>query len=60
MGITPADGTASCEGRNPKIPQYDAGTLTLPPVSVPIVTFHFTLHTANQSTSRIIHIGVLT
>lgn len=26
---------ALCEGRNPKIPQYAAGTLTLPPVSVP-------------------------
>lgn len=28
--------TMPCEGRNPKIPQYPAGTLTLPPVSVPI------------------------
>jgi len=36
-GTTPAVGTASYEGRNPKIPQYDAGTLTLPPVSVPVV-----------------------
>jgi len=46
MGITPALGTASCEGRNPKIPQYDAGTLTLPPVSVPVVqrAFYFTLY----------------
>lgn len=35
MGITPAVETAPCEGRNPKILQYDAGTRTLPPVSVP-------------------------
>lgn len=28
--------TMPCEGRNPKIPQHPAGTLTLPPVSVPI------------------------
>lgn len=27
---------ASCEGRNPRIPQYEAGTLTLPPVSDPM------------------------
>jgi len=62
MGITPALGTASCEGRNPKIPQYDAGTLTLPPVSVPVVqrTFYFTLLTTNQNTSRIIQIAVFT
>ena len=59
---TPALGTASYEGRNPKIPQYDAGTLTLPPVSVPVVerTFYFTLPTTNQNTSRIIQIGEFT
>lgn len=35
IGITPVVETSPWEGRNPKIPQYDAGTLTLPPVSVP-------------------------
>jgi hypothetical protein len=28
---------ASCEGRNPRIPQYDAGTLTFPPVQIPMI-----------------------
>jgi hypothetical protein len=37
IGITPAVEMASCEGRKPRIPQYDAGTLTLPPVSVPMI-----------------------
>ena len=32
--------TVPCEGRKPKIPQYAAGTLTLPPVSVPIEIIH--------------------
>jgi hypothetical protein len=61
-GTTPALGTASYEGRNPKILQYDAGTLTLPPVSVPVVerTFYFTLPTTKQNTSRIIQIGQFT
>lgn len=35
IGITPDSEIAPWEGRKPKIPQYDAGTLTLPPVSVP-------------------------
>ena len=37
IGITPDSETAPWEGRKPKIPQYDAGTLTLPPVSVPMI-----------------------
>ena len=34
---------APSEGRNPRIPQYDAGTLTLAPVSVPMleIKVHF-------------------
>ena len=28
---------ASSEGRKPRIPQCDAGILTLPPVSVPMI-----------------------
>lgn len=35
IGMTPLVETTPCEGRIPKIPQYEAGTLTLPPVSVP-------------------------
>lgn len=35
IGITPDVETSPWDGRKPKIPQYDAGTLTLPPVSVP-------------------------
>lgn len=35
--MTPVVETNPCEGRNPYIPQYDAGTLTLAPVSVPVV-----------------------
>lgn len=35
--MTPVVETTPCEGRMPKIPQYDAGTLTLPPVSVPVM-----------------------
>lgn len=35
MGTTPATEIAPCEGRNPNMPQYAAGTRTLPAVSVP-------------------------
>jgi hypothetical protein len=37
IGTTPVDEITPCEGRNPKMPQNDAGHLTLPPVSVPEV-----------------------
>ena len=40
---------ASCEGRNPRIPQYDAGTLTLPPVSVPMIEKTFSLDLLRQA-----------
>ncbi len=45
---------ASCEGRNPRIPQYDAGTFTLPPVSVPMTTrtFWFNLSSTSQETQK--------
>jgi hypothetical protein len=47
---------ASCEGRKPRIPQYDAGTLTLPPVSVPMIkrrTFWFNLLRTSQETYKL-------
>ena len=46
---------ASCEGRNPRIPQYDAGTLTLPAVSVPMIarTFWFNLLRTSQETQKL-------
>lgn len=37
IGMTPVVVTRLCEGRKPKIPQYDAGTLILPAVSVPTI-----------------------
>jgi hypothetical protein len=37
IGITFSEEIIPCEGLNPKIPQYAAGTRTLPPVSVPIL-----------------------
>ncbi|KYC84621.1 hypothetical protein CHCC14819_4468 [Bacillus licheniformis] len=33
--MTPSTDTSPCVGRNPKIPQYEEGILTDPPVSVP-------------------------
>ena len=50
IGITPAVEMASCEGRKPRISQYDAGTLTLPPVLVPMIerTFWFNLLRTSQ------------
>ena len=45
---------ASCEGRNPRIPQYDADSFTLPPVSVPMTarTFWFNLLCTSQETQK--------
>ena len=44
IGITPVVETRSCEGRKPRIPQYDAGALTLPPVSLPMIEITFCLN----------------
>ena len=54
-GITPVVEMASCEGRNPRIPQYDAGTLTLPPMSVPMIarTFWLNLLRTSQETQKL-------
>ena len=37
IGMIPKCETAPCEGRNPRMPQNPAGTLTPPVVSIPVV-----------------------